>query len=266
MACAGQDVCFYRRKMIKSVIFLLRIVANPKDDGSFEKGFLPLLEGHGLENAAAKRVVERVRKIADVHTLSMREAAKLVVNVKVSGSLTAQMLSAGKKALKTIDLVTMRAPKTTVASLLEFAISTSKNKEKFRMPIHSQSQGEEGMLLNDSKETRTPLQVLLDDIEAWEESCSAQSSTTEAADGDGAASAPAEAAAEGPGAADGGKDTAGAAIMRLMRAGDDQEQSAGDGAPKAEQAADRMAELRSFLDYISEVRAACGPRLGVLAI
>ena len=54
--------------------------------------------------------------------------------------------------------------------------------------------------------------------------------------------------------------------MRLMRAGDDQEQSAGDGAPKAEQAADRMAELRSFLDYISEVRAACGPRLGVLAI
>ena len=119
----------------------------------------------------------------------MREAAKLVVNVKVSGSLSAQMLSAGKKALKTIDLVTMRAPKTTVASLLEFAISTSKNKEKFRMPIHSQSQGEEGMLLNDSKETRTPLQVLLDDIDAWEESCSAQSSTAEAADGDGARSA-----------------------------------------------------------------------------
>ena len=181
--------------MIKSVIFLLRIVANPKDDGSFEKGFLPLLEGHGLENAAAKRVVERVRKIADVQTLSMREAAKLVVNVKVSGSLSAQMLSAGKKALKTIDLVTMRAPKTTVASLLEFAISTSKNKEKFRMPIHSQSQGEEGMLLNDSKETRTPLQVLLDDIEAWEESCSAQSSTAEAADGDGAAEVAAESAA-----------------------------------------------------------------------
>ena len=35
---------------------------------------------------------------------------------------------------------------------------------------------------------------------------------------------------------------------------------------QTEGASDRMAELRSFLDYISEVRAACGPRLGALAI
>ena len=242
------DVCFYRRKMIKAVIFLMRIAANLKDDASFEKAFQPLLEDHGLDNAAAKRVLERTRTIADVETLSMYEAAKKVANVKISGSLNAQMLAAGRKSLRSIDLVRQRAPKSTVASLLEFTVSMFKAKEKYNLPISSHSRGKEGMLLNDSKETRTPLQVLLDDIQAFEDSRAEAKLDSQAVPTTDAA-------------APGGSGGAGGSMECCVELGDedeDEDESSAAAAEEAQQAkedqeADRMAELRAFLSYISEV-------------
>ncbi len=261
------DVCFYRRKMVKAVIFLMRVAANRKDDASFEKAYKPLLEDYGLDTAAAKRVLERARTIADVETLSMYEAAKRVVNVKVSGSLNPQMLAAGRKALRSIDLVLQRAPKSTVSSLLEFAVTMFKAKEKFNLPISSQSQGKEGMLLNDSKETRTPMQVLLDDIEAFEDSRASNSKecASECVDSDSDGGMPEAAGLISISAEDATACQSDGDVVSSVADGrqstspqeheheHEQEQENDGRNEEQKQKSEHLTELRAFLSYITEV-------------
>ena len=246
------DVCFYRRKMIKAVIFLMRIACNLKDDASFEKAFLPLLEDNGLENPEAHKVINRIRVMADLDTLSMYDAAKKQCNVKISGSLSKPMLAAGRKAIQAIGYVRMRAPKAdSVAALLTFAVGMTKAKDRFSIPICKQGGGSEGMLLNDSKETRTPLEVLMDDVEAFEETRQIEkASTSESA-------AAAEPSINSQDTCMVGVETS--AVFSIMS--DDpgatpsppESPAAVAQAAAASEPVDRMGELKAFLSYITEV-------------
>eukprot|EP01047_Picozoa_sp_COSAG01_P049563 COSAG01_NODE_4925_length_4616_cov_52.588444_1_plen_604_part_00 len=164
-------VSFYRRKMVKSVMLLLRIGANKNDDAAFEKGFVLLLEAEGLSIEDAKKVVERVRVVADFQSRSMLDTARSVLHQKVSGSLTKIMMACGRKALKAVCMMISRIKHdcANLPGLLDFAVVTSKNKERFHTPLDKQNGATEGVLLNGNRDKRTPLEVLLDDADEFEE-------------------------------------------------------------------------------------------------
>ena len=170
-------VSFYRRKMVRAVIFLLRVAANPTDDAAFEKAFVPLVEAEGASAQEAKKIVERVRVVAMMNSedkrVPMLAQARQLLHQKVSGSLSKAMMVQGKKALKVIALMASRVKgqSANLRGLIEFAVTTSRSKDRFYTPLDKLGMAgqADGMLLNDNREPRTSVQVLLDDVESFEE-------------------------------------------------------------------------------------------------
>jgi hypothetical protein len=137
-----------------------------------------------------------------------------------------------------------------------------KAKENFYLPISSQSQGKEGMLLNDSKETRTPMQVLLDDIEAFEDSRSSASkqrsservvseSDGKVTEDAGIVSNPGEGA---PTCQSGGSNSdVVSSVTDAQESASLQEQEQEGQNEEQKQEFEHLTELRAFLSYITEV-------------
>ncbi|XP_058104099.1 ATP-dependent DNA helicase SRS2-like protein At4g25120 isoform X2 [Magnolia sinica] len=95
-------VAFYRKKVIKAIMAMLRTALPGCDDGPFRQVFKVLLPG---EKEEKKRVIDYIDKIATTRKCSFVSAACDIFGAKISGTFKRSQLTQGRKVLFTLDMI-----------------------------------------------------------------------------------------------------------------------------------------------------------------
>lgn len=95
-------VAFYRKKVVKTIIAMLRTALPGCDDGPYLRVFKALLP---FEKDQKKRVIEHVNKISTIRKCSFLSAACDIFNAKISGTFKRSQLVHGRKVLVTLEMI-----------------------------------------------------------------------------------------------------------------------------------------------------------------
>ncbi|XP_010246078.1 PREDICTED: ATP-dependent DNA helicase SRS2-like protein At4g25120 isoform X2 [Nelumbo nucifera] len=153
-------VAFYRKKVIKSIMAMLKTTLPGCDDGPFRQAFKALLL---CEKEEKKRVIEYIDKICTVRKCSFMSAACDIFSAKISGTFKRRQLSHGRKVLLTLEMISKLVQReqsisvviTSVANLLP---------QKYLLEQRAVVDVDSGKLLNEDNDIRSVLQYLLDDV------------------------------------------------------------------------------------------------------
>ncbi|KAG1354352.1 ATP-dependent DNA helicase SRS2-like protein [Cocos nucifera] len=95
-------VAFYRKKVIKATMAILKTTLPGCDDGPFRQAFKALFPGDKEEK---KMVVDYVEKISSARKCSFLSAASDIFGAKISGTFKRTQLTQGRKVLSTLDML-----------------------------------------------------------------------------------------------------------------------------------------------------------------
>ncbi|RVW39328.1 ATP-dependent DNA helicase SRS2-like protein [Vitis vinifera] len=95
-------VAFYRKKVVRAIVAMLRTTLSGCDDGSYRQVFKALLP---CDKEDKKRVIEHIDKISITRKCSFVSAASDIFSAKVSGTFKRSQLTQGRKVLFTLDMI-----------------------------------------------------------------------------------------------------------------------------------------------------------------
>ncbi|RDX92917.1 ATP-dependent DNA helicase SRS2-like protein, partial [Mucuna pruriens] len=110
-------VAFYRKKVVKTIIAMLRTTLPGCDDGSYSRVFKALLP---LEKDKKKRIlflpkcfklvfpfqiIDHINKISTIRRCSFLSAASDIFSAKISGTFKRSELTHGRKVLMTLEMI-----------------------------------------------------------------------------------------------------------------------------------------------------------------
>ncbi|GFY84423.1 P-loop containing nucleoside triphosphate hydrolases superfamily protein [Actinidia rufa] len=95
-------VAFYRKKVVRAIISMLRTTLPDCDDGPFRRVFKALLP---FEKEEKKKVIDHIDKISTVRRCSYISAATDIFSAKISGTFKRTQLTQGRKVLSTLDMI-----------------------------------------------------------------------------------------------------------------------------------------------------------------
>ncbi|XP_020577540.1 ATP-dependent DNA helicase SRS2-like protein At4g25120 isoform X2 [Phalaenopsis equestris] len=136
-------VAFYRKKVIKAIMAMLKTTLPGFDDKPFRQSFMALLPGDKEER---KMMINYVDKISTVRKSTFRSAAIDVFGAKVSGTFKRAQLTQGRRVLSTLDMLSELVRK---RCLLE---------QRAIIDV------DDGKYLNEESDPRSALEYLLDDV------------------------------------------------------------------------------------------------------
>ncbi|KAL3524111.1 hypothetical protein ACH5RR_016945 [Cinchona calisaya] len=153
-------VAFYRKKVVKAIMAMLRTALPACDDGSYRKVFKALLS---FEKEEKKKVIEHIDKVSTVRKCSFISAARDIFSAKISGTFKRTQLTQGRKLLLTLDMITklvhteqsISAVITSVANMIP---------QRYLLEQRAIVDVDGGKLLNEDDDLRSVLQYLLDDV------------------------------------------------------------------------------------------------------
>ncbi|CAN4123464.1 unnamed protein product [Withania somnifera] len=153
-------VAFYRKKVVRAIIAMLRTTLPGSDDGSFRRVFKALLPS---EKEEKRKVIEHIEKVSTVRRCSFISAARDIFSAKVSGTFKRNQLTQGRKVLLMIDMISklvnreesISAVITSVANMIP---------QKYLLEQRAVHDYDGGKLLNEDHDVRPVLQYLLDDV------------------------------------------------------------------------------------------------------
>ncbi|XP_052176378.1 ATP-dependent DNA helicase SRS2-like protein At4g25120 isoform X2 [Diospyros lotus] len=153
-------VAFYRKKVVRAIIAMLRTTLPGCDDGSFRRVFKALLPFDKVEK---KKVIAHVDKVSTVRRCSYMSAACDIFSAKISGTFKRSQLTQGRKVLLTLDMISklvhrehsISAVITSVANMIP---------QKYLLEQRAVLDVDGGKLLNEDNDLRSVLQYLLDDV------------------------------------------------------------------------------------------------------
>ncbi|EEF51634.1 ATP-dependent DNA helicase pcrA, putative [Ricinus communis] len=153
-------VAFYRKKVVKAIIAMLRTALPKCDDGPYRQAFKALLP---FEKDEKKRVVDHVEKILTIRKCSFISAAKDIFSAKISGTFKRSQLNQGRKVLLTLEMIlklvhreqSISAVITSVANMVP---------QQYLLEQRAVVDVDGGKLLNEDNDLRSVLQYLLDDV------------------------------------------------------------------------------------------------------
>ncbi|KAJ6808204.1 ATP-dependent DNA helicase SRS2-like protein isoform X1 [Iris pallida] len=153
-------VAFYRKKVIKAIMAILRTAIPDCDDSPFRQAFKALLPSDKEEK---KKVVDYVEKISTARKCSFASAARDIFGAKVSGTFKRAQLTQGRKVLSTLDMVSKLVRRERSISAI---ITSTANMlpQKYLLEQRAVVDAEGGKLLNEDNDIRSVLQYLLDDV------------------------------------------------------------------------------------------------------
>ncbi|WVZ66007.1 hypothetical protein U9M48_015286 [Paspalum notatum var. saurae] len=93
-------VAFYRKKVIKTIIAMLRTTLPGCDDGPWRQAFKALFPSDKEET---KKIIDHVEKISLARKCSFVSAATDIFSAKVSGTFKRAQITQGRKVLSTLD-------------------------------------------------------------------------------------------------------------------------------------------------------------------
>ncbi|XP_071929791.1 ATP-dependent DNA helicase SRS2-like protein At4g25120 isoform X3 [Coffea arabica] len=95
-------VAFYRKKVVRAIIAMLRTALPACDDAPYRKVFKALLP---FEKEEKKKVIEHIDKVSTVRECSFISAATDIFSAKISGTFKRTQLTQGRKVLLTLDMI-----------------------------------------------------------------------------------------------------------------------------------------------------------------
>ncbi|XP_020263066.1 ATP-dependent DNA helicase SRS2-like protein At4g25120 isoform X2 [Asparagus officinalis] len=136
-------VAFYRKKVIKAIMAMLKTTLPGCEDSSFRQAFKALLPGDKEEK---KKVIDYVEKVSTIRKCSFVSVATDIFGAKVSGTFKRTQLTQGRKVLSTLDMLSKLV------------------KRKYLLEQRAVIDAEGGKLLNEDNDLRSVLQYLLEDV------------------------------------------------------------------------------------------------------
>ncbi|XP_074583383.1 ATP-dependent DNA helicase SRS2-like protein At4g25120 isoform X2 [Curcuma longa] len=153
-------VAFYRKKVIKAIMALLRTTLPDCDDGPFRLAFKALFPG---DNEEKKLVVDYVERISSARKCSFLAVAKDIFLAKVSGTFKRSQLTQGRKVLFSLDMLSTLVRR---ESSISMVISSAANMlpQKYLLEKRAIVDVEGGKFLNEDNDLRSVVQYLMDDV------------------------------------------------------------------------------------------------------
>ncbi|VFQ77522.1 unnamed protein product [Cuscuta campestris] len=153
-------VAFYRKKVVKAIIAMLRTTLPGCDDASYRRIFKALL---AFDKDEKKKIIEHIEKVSAIRNCSFLSAASDIFGAKISGTFKRRQLTQGRKVLITLDMISklvnreqsISAVITSVANMIP---------QKFLIEQRAVVDTDGGKLLNEDNDIRSVLQYLLDDV------------------------------------------------------------------------------------------------------
>ncbi|KAL5791669.1 hypothetical protein ACOSP7_000263 [Xanthoceras sorbifolium] len=153
-------VAFYRKKVVRAIIAMLRTTLPGCDDGPYRQVFKALLP---LEKEEKKRIIDHIDKICTIRKSSFISAACDIFSAKISGTFKRSQLTQGRKVLSTIEMIlklvqreqSISAVITSVANIIP---------QRYLLEHRAVVDFDGGKLLNEDNDLRSVLQYLLDDV------------------------------------------------------------------------------------------------------
>uniref|UniRef100_A0A7C9D031 UvrD-like helicase C-terminal domain-containing protein n=1 Tax=Opuntia streptacantha TaxID=393608 RepID=A0A7C9D031_OPUST len=153
-------VAFYRKKVIKAIMAMLKTTLPGCGDGPFRQVFKTLLP---YEKAEKMRVVEHIEKISTVRKCSFISSASDVFNAKMSGTFNRSQLSQGRKVLLTLEMIKKLVHREPSLSSIITSIGNFLP-QKYLLEKQAVVDCDGRKLLNEDSDLRSVLQYLLDDV------------------------------------------------------------------------------------------------------
>ncbi|XP_029128590.1 ATP-dependent DNA helicase SRS2-like protein At4g25120 isoform X2 [Cajanus cajan] len=136
-------VAFYRKKVVRTIIAMLRTALPGCDDGSYSRVFKALLP---LEKDKKKKIIDHINKISTIRKCSFLSAAADIFSAKISGTFKRSELTHGRKVLMTLEMISKFIHR------------------KYLLEKRAILDVDGGTFLNEDYDIRSVLQYLLDDV------------------------------------------------------------------------------------------------------
>uniref|UniRef100_A0A803P259 DNA 3'-5' helicase n=1 Tax=Cannabis sativa TaxID=3483 RepID=A0A803P259_CANSA len=153
-------VAFYRKKVVRAIIAMLRTTLPGCDDGSYRRVFKALLPS---EKEEKKRVIEHIDKISTVRKCSFISAACDIFSAKVSGTFKRSQLTQGRKVLITLEMISKLVNREQSISAVITSVANMVP-QKYLLEQRAVVDVDAGKYLNEDNDIRSVLQFLLDDV------------------------------------------------------------------------------------------------------
>ncbi|XP_022158789.1 ATP-dependent DNA helicase SRS2-like protein At4g25120 isoform X2 [Momordica charantia] len=153
-------VAFYRKKVVKTIIALLRTAFPDCDDGAYRQAFKALIP---FEKEEKKRIINHIDKISTIRKCPLITAARDIFSSKISGTLKRSQLNQGRKVLSTLEMISRLVLREQSISTVITSVSNMLP-EKYLLEQQAVINVDGGKLLNEDNDTRSVLQYLLDDV------------------------------------------------------------------------------------------------------
>ncbi|KAL4284134.1 hypothetical protein GQ457_16G026180 [Hibiscus cannabinus] len=153
-------VAFYRKKVVRAIIAMLKTALPACDDSLYHKVFKALLP---FEKEEKKRVIEHIEKITACRKCSFISAARDIFNAKISGTFKRSQLTQGRKVLKTLEIISNLVHREQSISAVITSVSNM-IPQKYLLEQRAVIDVDGGKLLNEDNDIRSVLEYLLDDV------------------------------------------------------------------------------------------------------
>ncbi|KAG2645498.1 hypothetical protein PVAP13_2KG427300 [Panicum virgatum] len=153
-------VAFYRKKVIKAIMAILRTTLPGCDDGPWRQAFKALLPSDKEEK---KKMIDHVEKISLARKCSFVAAATDIFSAKVSGTFKRAQITQGRKVLSTLHSLSKLVEREQSVSVI---ISSAGDMlpQKYLLEKRAVVDVDNGKLLNEDSDIRSVLQFLMDDV------------------------------------------------------------------------------------------------------
>ncbi|XP_062163187.1 ATP-dependent DNA helicase SRS2-like protein At4g25120 [Alnus glutinosa] len=153
-------VAFYRKKVVRAIVAMLRTTLPACDDAQYRQVFKALLP---FEKEEKKRVIDHIDKISTVRKCSFISAASDIFSAKVSGTFKRSQLTQGRKVLSTLEIVSKLVHREQSISAVITSVANMVP-QKYLLEQRAIIDVDGGKLLNEDNDIRSVLQYLLDDV------------------------------------------------------------------------------------------------------
>ncbi|XP_071711461.1 ATP-dependent DNA helicase SRS2-like protein At4g25120 [Rutidosis leptorrhynchoides] len=153
-------VAFYRKKVVRAILSMLRTTLVPCDDGSFQRVFKALLP---LEKDEKKKLIDHINKVSTVRKCSFISAASDILSAKISGTFKRTHLTQGRKVQQTLEMISKLVNREQSISAVITAVANM-IPQKYLLEQRAVLDADGGKLLNEEHDLRSVLQYLLDDV------------------------------------------------------------------------------------------------------
>ncbi|GLU20859.1 hypothetical protein SLE2022_370370 [Rubroshorea leprosula] len=154
------SVAFYRKKVVRAIIAMLKTALPACDDDPYRKVFKALLP---FEKEEKKGVIDYVDKISTIRKCSFISAASDIFNAKISGTFKRSQLTKGRKVLLTLDMISKLVQREQSISAVITSVANM-IPQKYLLEQRAVIDVDGGKYLNEDSDLRSVLQYLLDDV------------------------------------------------------------------------------------------------------